>query len=283
MSLLKFRGRLRSIRSLNSILSALQVVTVVRMKRIRERFAVTEEYLKPVKDVLAGRVQPKKLDKKILVVISSNRGLCGGFNTQILAKAKAFLSTHPPSPSLENRGGGVLSVSGGEFGIVALGKRAANYFRDRLVVSEFEALERPTFAKIRALWQKVFELNAEVYVAYNAYKSTAVQAPTIVRLFPVPEELISDKEPADYILEPSAAKLTEELFRHYLEARFYQLVIASQMGELAARLMVLKGAVDNSKDLINDLVISINKLRQTNITRDLAEIIGSAEALRGKR
>src|SRR3989338_1616111 len=180
MSLLKFRGRLRSIRSLNSILSALQVVTVVRRKRIRERFAVTEEYLKPVKDVLAGRVQPKKLDKKILVVISSNRGLCGGFNTQILAKAKAFLSTHPPSPSLENRGGGVLSVSGGEFGIVALGKRAANYFRDRLVVSEFEALERPTFAKIRALWQKVFELNAEVYVAYNAYKSTAVQAPTIV-------------------------------------------------------------------------------------------------------
>jgi F-type H+-transporting ATPase subunit gamma len=265
MSLLKSRARLRSIRSLNSILSALQVVTVVRMKRIRERFAVTEEYLKPVKDVLAGRVQPKKLDKKVLVVITGNRGLCGNFNSQVLGKAKAFLAKEEG------------------FTVAALGKRAANYFRDRLVLSEFEVLERPTFGKIKKLWGKIAGLDAEVYVAYNAYKSTAVQVPTIVRLSPVPEELESGQEPSDYILEPGAARLTEALFAHYLEARFYQLIIASQMGELAARLMVLKSAVDNSKDLINSLVISINKLRQTNITRDLAEIIGSAEALRSKR
>lgn len=283
MSLLKSRARLRSIRSLNSILSALQVVTVVRLKRIRERFAVTEEYLKPVKDVLFGRVQPKKLKKKVLVVITSNRGLCGNFNGQILLKAKNFLLTHPPSPSLKKRGGGMLSVGGGEFSVVALGKRAANYFRDRVVLAEFEVLERPTFAKIQSLWQKISKMEAEVYVAYNAYKSTAAQTPTIYKLFPVPEELASEREPANYLLEPDQARLTSELTAHYLEARFYQLIIVSQMGELAARLMVLKSAVDNSKDLIGDLVITINKLRQTAITRDLAEIIGSAEALRSSR
>src|SRR3989344_3140201 len=113
MSLLKFRGRLRSIRSLNSILAALQVVTVVRMQKVKRKFAVSEEYLKPVKEVLAGRLAPQKLSKKVLIVISSNRGLCGGFNTQILAKAKSFLSNLPPPPPLLKRGGGGGRGSGG--------------------------------------------------------------------------------------------------------------------------------------------------------------------------
>ena len=191
MSLLKFRGRLRSIRSLNSILAALQVVTVVRMQKVKRKFAVSEEYLKPVKEVLAGRLAPQKLSKKVLIVISSNRGLCGGFNTQILAKAKSFLT--------KEKG----------FSVVALGKRAANYFREQTVLSEFEVLERPTFSKIQALWRRIHDLNAEIYVAYNAYKSTAVQVPTIYRLYPLPEEFEAAREPANYILEPTESELTD--------------------------------------------------------------------------
>ena len=162
-------------------------------------------------------------------------------------------------------------------------KRAANSFRDMVILSEHEVVERPSYQRIAAFWQKLLGLNAEIYVAYNSYKSTAVQLPKIYRLYPVPEELEQTTLPADFILEPEPQELTDALLKHYLEARLFQLIIDSQMGELAARLMVLKSAVDNSKDLISNLVISINKMRQASITSDLAEIIGSAEALRSVR
>ncbi|MCX5726812.1 MAG: F0F1 ATP synthase subunit gamma, partial [Candidatus Saganbacteria bacterium] len=125
-----------------------------------------------------------------------------------------------------------------------------------------------------------FDLNSEIYIAYNTYKSAVVQIPKIYRLYPVPEELETKKEPSDLILEPDAGTLVKELLYHYLEVRFYQIILDSQIGELSARLMVLKGAVDNSRDLIDELNISLNKARQAAITRELMEIISSAEALK---
>lgn len=268
MSLLKLKDRLKTIKSLDSILSALQVVTMVRMRRTKEKHAVAENYLHTAKEVLAGRIEPSSTNKKVMIVITSNRGLCGGFNAQVLAKAGDFAKQNP-------------GIS-----IVTLGKRGGEYFRrnaasrGKLLFSESEIVERPTFDKIALIWERLFSLQTEIYVAYNAYQSTAVQVPKIYRLFPLPQELETKNEPADYILEPTSGELVAALFDHYLKARFFQLILDSQMGELAARLMVLKSAVDNSKELIENLVISINKARQASITRDLAEIIGSAEALR---
>jgi F-type H+-transporting ATPase subunit gamma len=107
-----------------------------------------------------------------------------------------------------------------------------------------------------------------------------VQVPKIYKLFPVPQEISVDREPLDFILEPNPAELAKELYYHYLEVRFFQILVDSEVGELSARLMIMKEAVDNSKELIDQLKISVNKERQALITRELIEIISSVEALR---
>lgn len=264
MSLQKTKDRLKTIQSLHAIFSAMQIVTVVRTKQMRDAHAAMERYIAPMRDVLQGRLPQPELKKKVLVVITSNRGLCGNFNAAVTAKALEFAGRQPG-----------LSLA-------VFGKRAlANLKRSGLPVafSDAEAVEKPNFKKSAQVFRRLFDLKAEIYVVYNAYRSAMVQVPTLYRLYPAPEELSSAKMPAEYILEPSAADLNEKLFYHYLEARFFQLLLDSQMGELAARLMVLKGAVDTSKEIGDELVISINKARQAGITRDLLEIVSAAEAL----
>lgn len=267
MTLLKSRTRLRSVKSLNSILAAMQVVTVVRMQKIKAVFANTQDYLKPAQALLKGELPGKKLKNKVLLVITSNRGLCGSFNAQVIGKARDFLTQ-------EER-----------FSVVTLGRRGADYFRRRgkLLFTDADVLEKPNLAKSAAVWQRLLALEAEIYVAYNLYESTVKQLPTIYKLYPVPEELTGQGERANFIFEPDKNEFMAKMTEHYFVARFHQLIIASQMGELAARILVLKSAVDNSKDLIDDLTVAINKMRQTSITRDLSEIIGSVEALREEK
>jgi F-type H+-transporting ATPase subunit gamma len=261
LSLLKLRSRYRTIKSLNSIFSALQVVTIVRTKKVRDVYSTMDRYVDPMRRVLDGRVERKKLDRKVLVVVTSNRGLCGGFNRNIIAKALDFVKQNPDAE------------------LVPLGKTGAKYFKNA-VFSDLEAVEKPNFNKTAAALRRILALDAQIYIAYNTYRSALVQTPKLYRLYPVPEELDNEKAPRDYILEPEPASLLPELFIHYLEARFFQMVMDSQMGELSARFIVLKEAVDSSKDICDDLAVAINKARQANITRELLEVVSAAEALR---
>jgi F-type H+-transporting ATPase subunit gamma len=264
MPLLKLKERLGTVKNLNSIFSALQVVTVVRTKRIKEKHAGIQRYLAPMGEVLKGRVEPVKLDRKILVVITSNRGLCGSFNSFLVAKALSHLQANP---GME---------------LVAIGKYGANYFKHKafdLLFSDTDAVEKPTAELAANIWQRVRALKGEVYIAYNAYKSTILQQPKIIKLYPLPEELVGG-QPRDYLLEPDPATLAGEMFEQYLRTRFYQIVLESQMGELGARFMVLNGAVDSSSDMAEEMVLAINKERQYMITRDLIEIVSASEALR---
>jgi F-type H+-transporting ATPase subunit gamma len=265
MSLLQLRTRLKTIRSLNSIFSALEVVTVVRTKRVREPYQMMERYLQPMREVLAGRVREAKTAQKVLVVITSNRGLCGSFNNLVTAKAREFLARNPDA----------ALVFIGRFGAVRLGKMSK-----KVLFSVPEIVEKTSFAKVEELAAKLAGLGAEIYIAYNSYKSAVVQIPKLYRYYPVPEELTTRQNPAEFILEPEPNDVTAEMFKHYLCVRLFQVLLDSQMGELSARLMVLNGAIDTSKELTDTLFIQINKARQGAITKDLLEIVSAAEALR---
>lgn len=244
MSLLKLRSRFRAIKSLNSILTAMQVVTRVRFQRVKEKYAMAEIYLRPLRRVLYQRVEPREFSKKVMVVMTANRGLCGSFNPNILAKAEEFLKQVP----------GVKLVK--------------------------LSLYKLDFNEAAKSFENIFSEDTGMYVAYNAYRGSINLVPTIYQLYPVPEEFTQKRELEEMILEPSPEKLCDEMFRHYLVARFYQLLLNSQMGELTARLMVLNNAVENSKDLISSLQLSINKQRQAAITRELTELMTSVEAMR---
>ncbi len=265
MSLLKLRDRLKTVKSLNSVFSALQVVTMVRTRKVKEKHFAMERYLSPIRETLRGRVKSEQLGGKTLVVVTSNRGLCGMFNKMVLAKANDFLRENPAAQ------------------LVALGKNGAEYYR-RLRrpprFQNYDSVEKPAFESTKKIFRQLFELRGEIHVAYNIYHSTVSQVPKIERLYPLPEELAGAGEPPDLIMEPDPLTLVDRLYYHYLEARLFQIILNSVMGELGARFMVLKGAVDTSQDMADGLLLSINKARQMMITRDLLEIVSAAEALR---
>ena len=191
MPLLKLKQRLGTVKNLNSIFSALQVVTVVRTKRIREKYAGINRYLVPMREVLQGRLDAKKLDRKILVVITSNRGLCGSFNSALIARA---LSHYRENPGME-----LAAI--GKFGIDSLKQKGISP-----LISDTDAVEKPSAVQTAQVWQRIMGTKSEIYIAYNAYKSTILQQPTVVKLYPVPEELAGSAS-ADYLLEPDKATL----------------------------------------------------------------------------
>lgn len=268
MSLLKLRQRHRTIASLNSILNAQQVVTMVTLQRIREKSVRAGTYLRTLQSVLAGRLKETKFTKQLLVVVSSNRGLCGAFNLNVVNKAVEFSRARPE----------LQWVVVGKRGVDCL--RAHKECRRPVVLTDQGDNEHLAFSKVTSFLKQILALEAEVFVAYNTYKSPIIQIPKVVKLWPIPEELAVKQEPVDMILEPAAEQLIDQALQQYLTVRLFKMLLDSQIGELGARLIVLKGAVDNSKELIDELNININKARQAGITSDLLEIIGSSEALR---
>jgi len=265
LATLKLQNRLKAVKSLHSILSALQVVTSVQMKKVKQKHLLLEDHLQSAEEVLRGRTPAKKLKNQILVVVTSNRGLCGSFISNVVTKVNTYLKESPNAK------------------VAAIGKRGADRIKKKHppLFIETNIIDKPDFGSCSKILDKLLGQDAEIIIAVNTYKSTVIQVPKIYKLYPVPEELenLKPERSTDYIFEPSSKELIGSLFMHYIRTKFFQLLINSQMGELAARLMVLKGAVDNSKDLITELVVKINKERQASITEDLSEISGSAEAL----
>ena len=267
MSLLKLRGRFRAVKSLDSILNALQMVTAVRTQRARAKLFSVQEYIKPLKNVFWDRGQMTATKGKILVIISSNQGLCGSFSKGVVTKALNYLADKK------------------DYRLVVFGRKGVEGVRmfpamvGKTIFSEYNCVDNCNHLEALKLFRKIYDFNSEIYVAYNVYKSAVTQLPVIKKLHPM-ADLAPARRAEEYILEPEPERLTSALYYHYIEMEFYRILLESKVGELAARLMVLKGAVDNSRDLIGSLTIAINKARQADITSDLIEIISSAEALR---
>ncbi|OGC32559.1 hypothetical protein A2311_04415 [candidate division WOR-1 bacterium RIFOXYB2_FULL_48_7] len=265
MSLLKLRSRFRAVKSLNSILGAMQIVSTVRLQKMREKESSVKAYLSPIEALLSTHQPETKTTGKSLVVISSNRGLCGPFSSGVVSLAEEFIRTNEKTD------------------VVLLGRRGCDIYNSknrRQEPAETELVEKPTYEQVVRYFRRVFNPQTEMFVAYNMYRGGVNYSPKIIRLYPISLEL-SGKNPADdYLLEPDEESFFAALYNHYLETKFYELVMSSQLAELASRLMVLNGAVANSKDLLDALQIKINKTRQAAITRDLTELVASAETLR---
>lgn len=263
MSLVKLKARFQTIKSLNSILSAMQVVAVVRIQRAKERHARVEDYLNSLKNVLSGRFHPETREKRTMLIMSSNRGLCGDYNESLIGRVENFLA----------------DKSG--FELMTLGRRGAECTRLKARYPEEDVTEKLDFNKSSRLFAEIFDPSRELYIAHNRYQGSIKLVPSIYRLYPSPEELLTGF-PGETLLEPTPKEFRGGALYSFLEMRFYQLLLNSLMGELTSRLMILNGAVENSKDLIGDLRISINKARQSSITRELAEVVASAETVRSE-
>ncbi len=283
------RKRIGSVKSTQQITKAMKMVSAAKLKRAQDGIVAARPYARKMREVVqavAGRagkdahplLSSRETKKVALLVITSDRGLCGGFNSNLLRAANRFLQE-----TRENVG---------EVALYVVGRKARDFFRRRHVpmrkeyVGVLGALSYAHAEQIAGDLVDGFlaEEFDEVVIAFNEFRSAISQAVRIDKLFPVAfeqaEEEGSETE-IDYLYEPSREEILATLLPRYVEAQIFRMLLESVAGEHGARMTAMDSATNHAVDLISRLTLQMNRARQAAITKELLEIISGAEALKG--
>jgi F-type H+-transporting ATPase subunit gamma len=282
-SLKALRKRIGTVRSTQKITRAMKMVAAARLRRAQEAAERARPYAAKLTEVftavaagvepdvhpLLARREQRRLD---LVVITSDRGLCGGYNGNLLRHLEAFLRERP----------------GVERAVGVAGRKGVEYFRRRGVPLVFHrpgALTTPAPELAKEIADEVTrrfvaEEADAVYLLYNRFRSAISQVPTAAPLLPVaPPD--GDAPPVDYIFEPRRRELLARLLPRYVEALITQALLEAVASEHGARMTAMDNATTNAAEMIERLTLSMNRARQAAITTELMEIVSGAEALKG--
>lgn len=286
-SLREMRRRLSSVRSIRQITKAMKMVAAAKLRRAQDSILAARPYAQRLADVLqdiAARhdvsatplLMPSGGSKVVLVVISADKGLCGGFNTNIFRRAGQFLRNH----------------SDREVEIIAVGKKCRDYFTRRnfklrrQFTDVFRALDFSLATTIRDEVIDPFldKEVGEVHLVYNEFKSVAAQEVVCRQLLPVIKRQVTEFSgkslPVDFEYEPNAEEVFTALLPEYFAIQFWRALLESYSAEMAARMTSMDAATKNANDMIGRLTLVSNRLRQASITQEIAEIVGGAEALK---
>ncbi len=288
-SLLDIRRRIRAVKSTQQITKAMKMVAASKLRRAQDRIMDARPFARQMLHVLnslAARVDPaahallrshEKPEGKpvLLFVVTGDKGLCGSFNTNIIKSAATFLTEDP----------------GREVALGLVGRKGRDFLLKRgfeVIFQEanfFSHLEYPHAQHIAraAIEAFVSERVATVYVLYNEFKSVLQQRIVFERLLPIPRlEGLDQLDPAarvDYLYEPSAQEIFEHLLPRHVEVQVYRALLESNAAEQAARMTAMDNATKNSSEMIEQLTLYMNKVRQAAITREIIEVVSGAEAL----
>jgi len=287
-SLIDMRRRIRAVKSTQQITKAMKMVAASKLRRAHEKVVATRPYAREARRVLesiAARVDQTShplLTKRpgaengttLLIVITADRGLCGSFNTNIIKAAGAFLRENPGRP-----------VS---FGLV--GRKGRDMLGRRGIPVRFEHVNLPkniVFAEAEAVAAPAVQefLDGKVdsvHLIYNEFKSVIQQKLVIEQLLPL-APVVADKKAAesttDYIYEPSAQRIFDSLLVRLVEAQVLRALLESNAAFYAAQMTAMDAATRNSADMIEGLTLTMNKVRQAAITREIIEVVSGAQAL----
>jgi F-type H+-transporting ATPase subunit gamma len=283
--LIDFRRRIRSVRNTQQITKAMKSVSAAKFKKGqraviegRPQWHQSPEMLAQILRWTGTGIHPLfyvRDEKKIhVIVITSDKGLCGAFNSNLLTKTMAFVQEKAER----------CKVS-----LVLIGKKAVNFFKKRpyrLDSAFSEHVDKLEIRELRSIARRlmqlfVFQETDAVYVAYNEFKSILAPRITIAKLLPVAADESPDRAgvaPPDW--EPAAATLVDTLVPQYIENQLCHYFFESQAAEQAARMMAMENASKNAEELIKDLILILNKIRQAGITKELLEIMTAVEALK---
>ena len=293
-NLKEIKRRIGSVKKTKQITSAMKLVSGAKLSRASAAATAAQPYQQQLAGVLqrvgaaAGesvsspllRARPE-VRRALIVVITSDRGLCGGFNNNLSKRAQAWIQ--------EQRAAGV------EVEIGVFGRKASDYFRNRhfevtLPVINYGKTEKMEL--VRTLGERAEKGFIDgsydaVYIAYNRYENTISQVPQIVQLLPLQletSEADSGSEPSgemvEFEFEPSANELLDALLPLYLRTLVLQAFLETEAGEHAARMTAMDNATRNASDLIGALTLEYNRARQAAITTEIIEIVSGAEALK---
>jgi F-type H+-transporting ATPase subunit gamma len=286
-SLRDIRRKIVSIKKTQQITKAMKMVAAAKLRRAQERVIAARPYSRKMLAViasLASRVErlqhpllAKREPKKVkLLVLTSDRGLCGAYNTNILRKAVEAVRE--------------FQAQGKEVRVNIVGRKGRDFFRKRSsynVGQTWSDLGMIDYEKAANVGKNVVERFAagetdEVYLLYNEFKSVMQQNVTLEKLLPVepPAEADPFTAAVDYLYEPSAVAILTSILPKHIEVQVYRALLESQASEMGARMTAMDSATRNAKDLIGRLTLKFNKTRQAAITKEISEIVGGAEALK---
>lgn len=285
-SLKDIRKRISSVKNTQKITKAMKMVSAAKLRRAQDAAIAARPYAEKLSGLLenvAGRVgaaahpllQARDEVKSIhLVLVTADRGLCGGYNANLIRKAANFI---------ELKGADKIKLT-------CVGRRGYDYFKKRpveIVGEHINLFGGPGLPLAQALAEQLRNEYAggksdAVYVVYNQFRSALVQEPTVEQLLPlVPPEQAADAVSTEYIYEPDAATLLGRLLNQYVTVLVQRAFLEALASEHGARMTAMDSATNNAADMIDRLTLDMNRARQAGITKELMEIVGGAEALNG--
>jgi F-type H+-transporting ATPase subunit gamma len=284
----ELKGRIKSVENTRKITRTMEMVATSKMKRAQDRVIAARPYANALAEVISSLYsadlaerfpllrQPAQQRRVALVVITSNRGLAGGFNANLIKEARARLA------ELEGRGAQV--------DVHVIGKKGAGYFRyvGRAMASQRADIgDKPTAENAASIVDGLMaDFAAErldgVYVVHAKFVSALFTPPTTEQVLPVtPPAPRESGMQRDYIITPSAETILNELLPSYVRNAVYRALVENEAGFQSAQRTAMKNATDNAGDILNVLRRTYNRARQAQITQEIAEIVGGAAALQG--
>ncbi|CAM8655603.1 AtpG F0F1-type ATP synthase, gamma subunit [Burkholderiales bacterium] len=284
----EIRNKIKSVQNTRKITKAMEMVAASKMRRAQERMRAGRPYVEKVRAICANLshatpefVHPymtrrKEIKRIGLIVITSDKGLCGGLNTNLLRQVVTRMK------EWEAAGASVQVTAFGNkgFGFFSrMGSKVVSHVIGLGDAPKLDTLIGPVKVQLDAF--AAGELDA-VFLASNQFVNTMKQDPTVMELLPLTDDRLERTDPNhdwDYLYEPNAEVVLSELLTRYLESVVFQAVAENMACEQSARMVAMKAASDNAKQLIESLQLSYNKARQAAITKELSEIVGGAAAV----
>lgn len=299
----EIRRRIRSARNIAQITRAMEMVAASRMRRAQQAVLAGRPYAQKIGEViqhLAARLEgvdaeeihpllrPRAIKSALVIMFTADKGLAGALNTNLIRRTTRF----------------IVNEAGVPISMVAVGRKGRDFMvrYGRPLVAEFTGLgDQPSMSEVYAIARVATEeyLSGRVdavYLIYTDFVNTLVQKPTVYRLAPVnvleegeggarPGENVGEgsdaADGADYIYEPGVQQVLDQLVPRYIEVRIFQALLEHIASEQSARMVAMRNATQNAKEMISDLTLAYNKLRQANITREIIEVSSGASAQTG--
>ena len=290
-SMKEIRGKIKSVQNTRKITKAMEMVAASKMRKAQDRMRMARPYADKVRNIaahmsaanseyqhpfLTERDQVKNVG---MILVTTDKGLCGGLNTNVLRAATTQMK------EWTDAGVGVQMTAIGNKGLGFLNRIGAKVVSESVHIGDVPHMDELIDAvKVQVDAYLAGEIDA-VYLAYSQFVNTMKQEPVIAQLIPLSKATLAQSEEEkkayswDYIYEPSADTVVDELLVRYVEALVYQAVAENIASEQSARMVAMKAASDNAKNVIGELQLVYNKSRQAAITKELSEIVGGAAAV----
>jgi F-type H+-transporting ATPase subunit gamma len=282
----ELKGRIKTVENTRKITRTMEMVATSKMKRAQDRVVAARPFANSLTEVIANLYtpelaerfpllrQPAVVKKAAVIVLTSNRGLAGAFNANLLKEARALLAR--------------LKETGVEPELHVIGKKGLGYFRyvgREVASSRIDVTDRPTAENAAEIVDMLIQRFASaeidaVYVVYAKFQSALSTPPATQMILPVTPPERKGPQP-DYILLPSAEVILTQLLPSYVRNSVYRALVETAAGEQGARRTAMKNATDNAGEMLNVLRRTFNRARQAQITQEIAEIVGGSAALEG--